>query len=60
MHRRRVRRWATRVALAAVFGAAALGVYEAGANRIMSDIIWGTRDVIWGVTDPQPEPGEGP
>jgi hypothetical protein len=57
MHRRRVRRWATRAVLAAVFGAAALGAYQAGLNRIMSDVIW-VQDVIWVV--PPGGSGGGP
>jgi hypothetical protein len=56
MHRRRVRRWATRVVLAAVFGAAAIGAWQAGPRMLMSDVVWGI-DVVWGVTDPsQPGP----
>jgi hypothetical protein len=42
------------VVLAAVFGAAALGTWQAGSNRLMSDVIWGQKDVIWGVNDPNP------
>jgi hypothetical protein len=56
MRRGRVRRWATRVVLAAVFGAAALGAWQSGQGRLVGDVIWGQRDVIWGVTDSSPEP----
>ena len=55
MHRRRVRRWATRVALAAVFGAAALGAWQAGFDRLFNDVVWAL-DVIWAVNPP----GEAP
>jgi hypothetical protein len=54
MHRGRVRRWATRVVFAVVFGAAALGAWQGGPNRLLDDVIWGQKDVIWGVTDPSP------
>jgi hypothetical protein len=43
------------VVLAAVFGAAALGAWQAGANRLMSDVVWGY-DVVWGVNDKEPTP----
>jgi hypothetical protein len=43
------------VVLAAVFGAATLGAWQ-GSNRLMQDVIWGHKDVIWGVTDPEPNP----
>ena len=59
MNRRRVRRWASRIVLAAVFGAAAIGLHQAGWTRIASDVLWST-DVVWTVNHDSGKPGEGP
>jgi len=54
MQRRRVRRWAARVVLAAVFAAAAVGAYQAGLSRLINDRFSGV-DVVWTVVDPGEE-----
>jgi hypothetical protein len=56
MHRGRVRRWTTRVVLAAVFGVAALGAWRAGTgHNLLNEIVWGI-EIVWGVTGEKPGP----
>jgi hypothetical protein len=51
MHRGRARRWATRVALAAVFSVAALGAWRLGAGQLFADIMQ-AGDIVWSLIEP--------